>query len=389
VAGQNPFAITPATTGVKLDQQGRGELTFSVSNTTGRPLRGRAKITAQDTAQQSWFRLDGEAERNFAAEKSTEQYVVRVSAPPNTPPQKAVAHLDMFSVAEPQEVFTNGPMVTFEKPAPIVINGGGHNTWIWIVVAAVVALIVIGGVVFLIMNHKSAVPDVMGMTMTDAETKITAAGMTLGQKTSRKSGKTPGTVIAQTPAGGEAIPEHKTVNVDVEEEPARDVEVPNIVGQNMTNAQDTLTKIGLKAGKFTYDMNAPGQPNTVLNQNPRPGVRILLDQEVEMVVKGDSVQVPALVGAEFQNAAIQLQNRDLMLRITESPQDPRLKRTGTVISQSPNPNTMVARKSLVNLVVATAGSPLLWSPVMLNRIDQKMVIGLPRSLEMQKPPLIK
>jgi hypothetical protein len=159
----NPFSITAAADSIRLDAQGRGSTTFTVSNRSGQLRRGRARLVPSDPGQASWLSVDGEAERNFTAD-GTQQYTVRVSPLPGAPPGRYTFGLDVVSVENPDEEWSQGPKVAFEvgssqpakKPFP----------W-WIVVAIAVLLVaaVIGWLVF--RNRK---PDVIAPGPT--ETKI-------------------------------------------------------------------------------------------------------------------------------------------------------------------------------------------------------------------------
>ncbi|MCU1329021.1 MAG: hypothetical protein JWN34_4391 [Bryobacterales bacterium] len=371
----SPFAIVPEPSSVKLNAQGKGEVRFTVTNKSGRPIRARARVEAQDAAQKSWFRLDGEAERNFPSDNSTDQFLVQISAPPDNPPGKAAMHLDMFSVQDPQDVFTVGPMVSCELVRAEAVRKG--RPW-WVYAAAAAVLILVIATVMLL-SRGGKVPNVVDLSFTEAQKKLSAAGMKMGQTNSKTTGKAPGTVLAQTPAAGAEIPSHKTINLDVEQEAARDVLVPAISGLALTDAQDQLTKARLKPGKFTYDMAAAGKPNTVLQQNPRAGIRVPLDTEIDMVVKADSVSVPALVGYSLQNALLQLQNMDLQMKLSEQVIDPRVRAPGTVMSQTPPPQTVVSRKSEVSMVVARA--PGLTVGVLDPAIAQRLNVQTMKSLQ--------
>ena len=329
-------------------------------------------MQAQDPSQQAWFRLDGEPERNFAADKSTDQFVVKVNAPPNTPPGKAVMHLDMSSVENPDEVFTIGPMVSCELIRQDVVKKK-IPWWVYAVGAGVVVLLI----AVLLLTRTAKVPNVVNMSFADAQKELEAAGMKLGQTNQKSTGKPAGTVLAQTPAAGEAMPDHKIINLDVEQEPPHDVAVPAIVGLSLTDAQDKLTKASLKPGKFTYDLNSPGKPNFVLDQNPRKDIRVPFDTEVDLVVKGDSVPVPALVGNSLQNAVILLQNMDLQMALSEQVFDARIKAPGTIVAQNPGPQTMVARKSTISMTVAKAPNVVIsYNPVFYQRLNAQSRMSL-------------
>jgi serine/threonine-protein kinase len=64
------------------------------------------------------------------------------------------------------------------------------------------------------------VPDVVGLTLTDARTKLEEAGLTLGSVTRRRtSDANPGTVIAQLPAAQTLAPPGLLVDVVVARSP--------------------------------------------------------------------------------------------------------------------------------------------------------------------------
>ncbi len=110
-----PFNITAASDTVRLDAQGRGTTTFTVSNASGRSRRGRARLVPSDPAHAGWLSLEKDAERDFSAD-GTHQYTVRVAAPPGTPPGRFTFGLDVVSVENPDEEFTQGPKVGGRSP---------------------------------------------------------------------------------------------------------------------------------------------------------------------------------------------------------------------------------------------------------------------------------
>ena len=134
------FAITTAATSFRLDPQGGAETSFTVSNASGRPLRGRAEVRATDPAQQAWLSVVGDVERDFPP-NSTHQIAVRVAAPPGSPAGKSSFRLDMVSAQNPDEDFAEGPTVSFEVPAPAPKR---RFPW-WIVAVAAAVVLVIGG----------------------------------------------------------------------------------------------------------------------------------------------------------------------------------------------------------------------------------------------------
>lgn len=166
----NPFSITAATDTVRLDAQGRGSTTFTVSNTSGRSRRGRARLKSADPGQASWLSLEGEAERDFTAD-GTHQYTVRVAVPPGTPAGRHTFGLDVVSVENPDEEWSQGPQVAFEVPAP-----PPKKPFPWWIILVVLALILVGGVVAWLLLRNGE-PDKVPLLGACMKTEECAAGL--------------------------------------------------------------------------------------------------------------------------------------------------------------------------------------------------------------------
>src|SRR5688500_12186975 len=109
----NSFAITAATNTAVLGAQRRGEASFTVTNVSGRAVRGRARAVASSAVAQDWLSLAGDAERDFAL-AGTQQFTVQIAVPPAAPPGPYTVRLDVANVADPDEDFAQGPTVAFE-----------------------------------------------------------------------------------------------------------------------------------------------------------------------------------------------------------------------------------------------------------------------------------
>lgn len=149
----SPFAITAASNTIPLDATTRrAEISFTVSNTSGRPMRGRAQIVPHDPATAGWYSLVGEAERDFAV-GGTQQYTVHITVPPAAARSDYQVRLDVMGVVNPDEDFTQGPSVTFQTPAPAPVVVKKAFPW-WIVIA-LVAVLVIGGGIFAVLRSRA------------------------------------------------------------------------------------------------------------------------------------------------------------------------------------------------------------------------------------------
>jgi chemotaxis protein histidine kinase CheA len=174
----NEFSITTATNKFTLDAAQRGEVAVTVSNATERKLQGRAQLEAGGGAKVDWFKLDGEATRTLNVAEST-QYTIKVAAPPGTPAGDYSVRLNMIGVANPDEEFSEGPTVAFALKQAIAAAPVKKGFPWWIVIV-VVGVLVVGGVIFGVMQMRQ--PAAPPATPTPAlDQTATAEALTAGQ----------------------------------------------------------------------------------------------------------------------------------------------------------------------------------------------------------------
>jgi len=197
------FAITAATNSVRLDAKRRGETAFTVFNSSGRPIRGRAQLVPENPAAAAWLTLAGIAERDFPI-AGTQQYTVQIAVPPGAPAGSYPFRLDMVGVENPDEDYTEGPTVTFEVPKPQP-QKKPFPWWILLVVAGV---LVVGGslLAILLWPRTVEVPDVAGLTISEAADVLVEASLSVGELDEAPSGEVAeGQVIRSEPAAGEEV----------------------------------------------------------------------------------------------------------------------------------------------------------------------------------------
>jgi serine/threonine-protein kinase len=101
------------------------------------------------------------------------------------------------------------------------------------------------------------------------------------------------------------------------EGPSTTLVMPDVAGQNVSNAERTLQHDGLKT-KVQSDRTAPNTPNTqVLRTNPAKGTTVKKGATVTLVTgaQGPPVQVPDLVGQSVTFAKSQLQSEGLQANV--------------------------------------------------------------------------
>src|SRR5438105_4091155 len=147
------FNVTTASGSIDLDTHRQGTADFSVTNVSGRPLRGRAAPFPDAPAQAGWFTIADGAERDFPV-GGTVQYVVGVAAPLSAPPGSYRFRLDVLGTDNPDEEQAHGQWVAFQvvaapPPPPRKIP------WPWIIAAAAAVLVLAAiGVTAFVLTHR-------------------------------------------------------------------------------------------------------------------------------------------------------------------------------------------------------------------------------------------
>ncbi len=253
----NVFAITSVADKLKAEN-GSATTVFTVTNTTSRPLRGVAKVKPIGNTEASWVKIDGETERDFPA-GGTHQFTVSFNKPkpPNPPTASQPAEsfpfrFDEISAANPDEDFTEGPIVTVEIPEQTIKE---KKPFPWLIVGAVAALllVVVGVVLFLVLrNGDVEIPNVTTKTYAEAEAELKTKGFTAEKVEEIAPDKVLDTVFKQDPAGGEKVAaDKKKIKLSV---PAKTT-VPQLAGNCLVQAIDELTKRQLLPGTISGDRN--------------------------------------------------------------------------------------------------------------------------------------
>jgi PASTA domain-containing protein len=166
------FAITAVSDRVSIGGDGRGEITFTVTNSSARPLRGRLRVRPLGSTKGEWLNIAGEIERNFSP-NATQQVVVKVAPPQGAPAGKYQFRLDAVSVTNPDDDFTEGPTVDLEvKPTE-----APKKPFPWLIVAAAAgAVVLIVGLTWLLWPSGVEVPDAAGLDVAEATKKFEELG---------------------------------------------------------------------------------------------------------------------------------------------------------------------------------------------------------------------
>jgi eukaryotic-like serine/threonine-protein kinase len=127
-------------------------------------------------------------------------------------------------------------------------------------------------------REQVEVPDVVGKSEDNARSELEGAGLRVGQVTEEASDEDPGTVIEQSPAGGEQVARGGAVDLVI----ARAVPVPDVVDSTEEEATATLEDAGFEVRVREQTVTDPAQDGVVLDQSPaadeerRQGARVTI-----------------------------------------------------------------------------------------------------------------
>lgn len=235
--------------------------------------------------------------------------------------------------------------------------------WPWIVVAVaavavVLALLWAGGV----FSQSVTVPDVTGITVSEADTKLTDAGLSLGAVTYDSSpDAAQGEILSQAPKAGSTV--DKGSSVDVVAAGVATKAVPNVFGLSQSEATAAITDAGFAVGAIAavYDDNAP--PGQVVDQAPAAGTQLLPGSQVAIAVsKGPAPSaspqvsvVPDVLGQAQEDAVSALQEAGFTVVVEKVPDAS--APAGTVTDQTPSAGVVAQPGSSVTIIVAASPSP--------------------------------
>ncbi len=153
---------------------------------------------------------------------------------------------------------------------------------------------------FAIHGREVRVPQLVGLTMTQAEQATLSQGLILGSEGKFYSPDVlPGRIMSQMPPKGSKVRRGLRIRVAESLGPQRAV-IPNVVGQSLRAAEINLNRRGLELGTAAQVRLPDMQLGTVIAQSPSPQAQTVLSPRVGLLTalppEGPSYVMPDLVG---------------------------------------------------------------------------------------------
>lgn len=205
------------------------------------------------------------------------------------------------------------------------------------------------------------VPNVVNEEVAAATETLEKAGLQVNVLSELYSTEVPeGHVISQNPKGGEKVKKNRVVTLEVSKGPEI-LEIPNVVGQSLRDAQVSLESLGFKIAEdisYVYDSDV-GQ-GKVINQFPKAQTKEEQGAEVSLVVsRGPQpkyISMPDLRGMTLEEARKKLEEVRLAVGEVGNVQS-EFYPSGQVADQSAAPASNILQGQKVNLVVSKGPGP--------------------------------
>ncbi|MDQ3784503.1 MAG: Stk1 family PASTA domain-containing Ser/Thr kinase [Actinomycetota bacterium] len=216
----------------------------------------------------------------------------------------------------------------------------------------------------------STVPELVGLTLEEAEAKLEDEGLVLGVPTNEPSDEfDEGIVSDQSPGPGDEVEEGSSVDVTVSSGSGL-VTVPGVEGLSEADAVADIREAGL-VPSATPVSDDDTEAGTVISQDPDAGDEVESGSTVTIEVSTGPEDGPGpaptatdegtalgnLVGEDGDEVEEALEDQDIEVDQVDAEKDACSGAPGTICSQDPAPGTIVAEGDTVTIFVLEKGKP--------------------------------
>lgn len=138
----------------------------------------------------------------------------------------------------------------------------------------------------------------------------------------------------------------------------KEVVVPDIVGKNINEANDELTRLKLTMSVKEEKYSDTYEKDEIIHQEPGKGEKVKEGRKIYVILsKGqEKIEVPSVVNRELSDAQIILRNEGFEIGDIQPIFDDKFKE-GYIISQDPNAGEKVSKNTKINLMVSKGETP--------------------------------
>jgi eukaryotic-like serine/threonine-protein kinase len=203
------------------------------------------------------------------------------------------------------------------------------------------------------------IPDVRGQQAAAARATLEGLGFVVDEETVADDDVPAGLVAGTDPPAGDRLERGGQITLLLSGGPAN-VPVPNVTNMPLGDAEATIRAAGLRVGTIRFEPSDTIPPNTVIDQEPRAGVLVTADSEVDLVVSvsTDALTVPDVANRSEEDALFALSSAgfgagQIIIERRPSGTVPE----GFVIGTVPGAGEVVPTQGTVTLVVSIGAVP--------------------------------
>ena len=201
-------------------------------------------------------------------------------------------------------------------------------------------------------SDEVAVPNVVGDDLDTAKSKLEKLGLTYEVVAKEKTDGKANIVTKQDPEADFKVKKDFKVSLTISES-EDSVEVPNVVGETILDAESILYKYGLKLAEPSYEEDSEHEEGTIIRQEPSEGSVADKNSLIKVVVsKGNSnaIEVPDFVGRNKDEVIKEITDLGLKYKITSKDSEDYDK--DIVTEQSVTSGSTVQKDEVISLVVS-------------------------------------
>jgi beta-lactam-binding protein with PASTA domain/tRNA A-37 threonylcarbamoyl transferase component Bud32 len=233
--------------------------------------------------------------------------------------------------------------------------------WLTRALYACIVLFVFLGGYFWYSTPNIKVPNVVGLTVVEAQKNLEDAGFKIKLKEEYDANVTPGTVMKQDPVAGTEKKSGALVTITI----CRGLEllnVPKVEGMKLEDAKKAIEAAGYKVGTISKQWDSKKSKDIVLTQSPKPESKLPKGTPIDLTVNSQEEEkpktsaMPNLIGQSLDAAQEKLASAGLAP--TEIKTIDSDKPANTVLAMTPSSGTEVESGGKIVLTISSGKAPV-------------------------------
>ena len=205
-----------------------------------------------------------------------------------------------------------------------------------------------------LVGSKKAIPDVRGMSETEAQNELEDAGFKVTSSFQYDDSVESGKVISTTPEAGTKAEKGSTVTMLVSQGSDKKT-VPDVRGMADATAQSTIKSYGFNVGTVTYDYSDSVEKGMVISQTVEPGTKASAGTSISITVSNgpkqeEKIEVQSFVGQQESALKSWASSKGLYTNISDSQYSDSYAK-GCIISMTPSSGT-VSKGGTISYVIS-------------------------------------